>query len=327
MSTTNTTDQLEDLKASVAVDMASLDDLYADNAAPKPAVKEPPADPPADPSPEEPAKEPADAKPAQQPKAADKKDADDDEPEPADVAGLKAALKATRQKARERKAEVAEEQQRRAIIELQLAEASRETKEADARARHLYETYIRAQQQQAPQPPDPLTDPEGALAYRDAAWANAMQQRDAAVSHQLYMSRVVPSQHILRERHADYDEMETLFAEAANTDPGLWAAIKQQEFPAKFAYEVGKEIKQRREIQAAGSFDQWIEQKVAEKLAAAQAQPPSSPSAQPDPQPARSPAAQRLQPPQSLARVPSVTPRNASKSYSGPTPLSDLYKT
>lgn len=306
---------VENVKANAAVEMASLEDLYADaprSSTPAKAEEPAPVIEKAEPEPAKPAE--TDAKLAKVAKEL----TPDDEDEPADVVGLKAALKATRQKARE-KGTKAEEYERK------LQALEQKHGELDGHARSMFAQLQQLAPQQRPQIPDAITDPEGALAYRDQVWAQRLEQIEARAAHDAYMARVIPSQRILRQQHADYDAMEATFAEAAKADPRLWQEIRRQEFPAEYAYQVGKELKQRQEIQAAGSFDKYVENIVAAKIAAANPAVPTVPTVQ-SPANLTPPANPKAQPPQSLARVPSVTPRNQGKSFNGPTPLSDLYK-
>ena len=313
-------------------EVASLEDLYADKpTSSKPTQQEQPAEATdggltqeqaidvaaTGDTFREQAKE-AEAQPKAPTKAKAAKDADDDDDLPSDVVGLRAALKDTRRKARERKLEL---DARVPAIEAKLAAKEREAAELDAAARQLWGQLQQYHpQNQRPEPPDPLLDPAGAVAHERAQMVEALRERDAKYDYALYMARVVPSQRMMREKHADYEEMEAVFAEAAKAQPHLWQQIRQQEFPAEFAYQVGKEMKQRQEIAAAGSFDKWLEQKVAEKVAAATPPAPQVPTVP------TNGLAPKAPPPQSLARVPSVTPRTASKAYQGPTPLTDLYK-
>ncbi len=334
---------------------ASLDDLYADKpasvpstASPAPAERQPQAEPApavADPvegavkteaqswqeaakpaAPEDRTKKGADstAKPADakgKAKAEPASTTDDDEDEALasdDVAGLKAALKASRRKARERGSKASE-------LEAKLAEESRKAGDLDQIARQMYGRLQQIEQPAQPQqqPPDPVADPEGYINWRENHLVAQLKDRDQKISHEIYMARVVPSQRMMRQMHADYDQVEALFAQTANAakqagDPGLWNQIRQQEFPAEYAYQVGKEIMLRQEIAEAGSLDKYLEQKAQAKLAELQAQNPT-----PTVPVSHAPKAP---PPQSLARVPSVTPRTTSKTFNGLTPLADLYK-
>ena len=165
--------------------------------------------------------------------------------------------------------------------------------------------YGQQQQYQQPQIPDPLIDPEGAFAYRD-------QHMNA----ELYRTRVELSQDLMRSQHQDYDEVEAIFAEEAQANPALAAEILRHPSPARYAYETGKKLKVLREIGSDPSA--WEAKKEAELRTRIEAE-----YATRQPTVPRAPTAP---PPQSLAGVPSVTPRNISKVNQGPTPLADLYK-
>lgn len=267
-------------------------------------------------------------KPAPKPQAKTEKENDDGEPEPEDVVGLKQALRATRQKVRESKAEAARAKE----LEAQLAREAQARAEIDNHARQMWarlqqvDPEIRAQTE----PPDPLVDPAAALHYRDQQISQALQQRDQRYQHEIYMAKLVPSQRFMREKHQDYPEVEAVFAQAANEaqargDSSLWNAIRAHEFPAEYAYRVGKEIQLRQQIAQAGSLDQYVERLVENKLKEAQPQPPPA-APQNGGSPPQTHQQQRPAPPPSLARVPSVTPRNPAKTFQGITPLSDLYK-
>lgn len=321
--------------------LASLDDLYADTPpASQTSSKEPPATADddgglsqeqridiaatADTFDEQAnAAAPDKTKPATAPGKQAAKDApiasDDDEPEPSDVVGLKAALKATRQKARERTTRAAE-------LEARVAEEQRRFAQVDHAARQMWGQLQQFQQPQQPvAPPDPHIDPEGAFAYRDQQLAAVLRDRDTRHEADLYMAKLVPSQHIMRQKHEDYEQIEAVFADAAtaaqqNGDPTLWASLRRHPFPAEYAYQVGKEIQLRQQIAQAGSLDNYVQQLAEARVKEATPQSPSVPTVPANPHAPKAP------PPQSLARVPSVTPRNQGKTYQGPTPLNDLYK-
>ena len=316
------TGKLDDLKDNIAQDMVSLEDLYAEG--PKKAEAEPREV--SKPAKAEEAQQPDDvSRQTPQPKPKAKASDDEDGDEPDDVQGLKAALKATRQKARERAERLKE-------YEEKLTTEQRRAAEADHVARQLYAQHQQGQQpqQELPPPPDPLVDPQGALEYRDMLWRQELAKRDdqfrqqfEEIQHATYMARLVPSQRMMRQQFPDYPEVEAVFADAMKQDPRLFQELRRQEFPAEYAYRMGKQIKQAQEIQNSGGWEQWLDAKVNEKFAALQQssaqQPPQAPSSQ-------APSAPKAPPPQSLARMPSVTPRNQTRSYNGPTPISDLYK-
>jgi DNA primase len=227
---------------------------------------------------------------------------------PSDVQGLRAALKAERQKRKERDTKLTE-------AEKKAADAERVAQERDEMLRRYFAQQAQLQHQQpqptrqAPQPPDPLVDPEAAFAY--------MGQRTNA---ELYRTRVELSQGFMRAQHKDYDEMESVFVEEAQANPALADQLVRHPVPAQFAYEMGKKLKLMRDIGSDPSaWEAKREAELREKLRAeleaefATRQPSV-------------PTAPKAPPPQSLAGVPSVTPRNASKANNGPTPLTDLYK-
>ena len=47
------------------------------------------------------------------------------------------------------------------------------------------------------------------------------------------------SQEMMRQAHADYDEVESLFVEAAQMNPALAVQLANHPFPARFAYQQG----------------------------------------------------------------------------------------
>lgn len=234
---------------------------------------------------------------------------------PADVIGLRAAVKAERQKRQER-----DEQFSKA--ELRASEAERKATEMEQIMRRLA-----APQQQQPQqqqhvqrhaPPNPLTDPEEAYAYQQQQFSEALAERDNAI----YETRVLLSQETWRARHADYDEIEEVFANAANRDASLAQALRGHPLPAKFAYETGKRLKMMQDM--GSDPDAYIKRKVTEALAKQAEEAPAQPHTAPV-VPTPTVPTQRPAPPQSLAGVPSVA-RRAAPSFNGITPLEDLYK-
>ena len=82
----------------------------------------------------------------------------------------------------------------------------------------------------------------------------------------------------MRQSHSDYDEVESVFMEAAQANPALAVQLANHPFPARFAYQQGSRF---RELLRAS-----------------------------DPQP-------RAALPESLAEAPSASPRQAAK-WSGP---------
>lgn len=170
-----------------------------------------------------------------------------------------------------------------------------------------YQRYLeQARSQQNQQVPE-LLDPEGAQ-YLQGQFQTALQQQQA----QLLEFKVVQSQEVMRGRHADYDEIEAVFAEAMQADPSLQAKLYAHPMPAQFAYQEGKKLKALQEI---GSDPDAYRSKLAEEIKAqlmAEIKP-QTPPAQTHTAPP---------PPPSLAAVPSAT--RPQTQWNGPTPLDDL---
>lgn len=283
-----------------------------------------------------------------------KKDAspasEDDEAEiPTDGHVPVSALKAERAKRQDWKSKAVKSETELATERRQL-EAERKEREAERRELEEYRAYMRAvqaqnqaalaaehqrqQQQQAsaapPQPPDPYTDPAGALQYERQMMTAALQQRDAQYAqalqqqqHAMFERSVEASQRLMRSQYKDYDEAEIAFAEVARVNPQLREQLVRHPFPAEYAYQVGKEALLRRQIQEAGSLNAYAERIANQRLAEMQAQAAQTARAPIAPVQTRSqPAAP---PPQSLAGVPSVAPR--SRAPTGQTSLDELYRT
>jgi hypothetical protein len=69
-----------------------------------------------------------------------------------------------------------------------------------------------------------------------------MQHFAAQQQHQLFETRVLLSQDMLRAAKPDYDEAERAFATVAARDPNLAEQLYRHPNPARFAYDVGKRI-------------------------------------------------------------------------------------
>jgi hypothetical protein len=172
------------------------------------------------------------------------------------------------------------------------------------------------QQQRQQQIPDFL-DSEQAAQWVQSSLDDRIAIEREAVSRALHDNRIMTSQAIMRMQHADYDEAEEAFAQAAEANPSLWARLERHPFPAQFAYEVGKQSKQIAEIAAdPAAYEASLRQKIMAEFAAQQP-PPASAVVQPPKRP-------NAPPPSSLARVTSQTPRNIAKVWDGPRPVSDI---
>jgi hypothetical protein len=151
---------------------------------------------------------------------------------------------------------------------------------------------------------------------------------------QVYETRVLLGQDLMRSRHPDYDDMEAAATEVAQANPQLRQAILSHPNPAQYTYEVGKRIRMQQEVQRAGGWDSYyaqtlnshVEAEVARRLAdQAGGSTPRAPAVRPTSSaPARShPSAP---PPQSLARTPSATPGSKGPGWQGPASLEDILK-
>lgn len=129
------------------------------------------------------------------------------------------------------------------------------------------------QQAAAAARPDPFEDPAGAAEF---------DRRENAESS--FRLRCDMSQEMMRQAHADYDEVESLFVEAAQMNPALAVQLANHPFPARFAYQQGSRF---REVLQAGAPQQHTAL------------------------------------PESLAEAPSASPRQAAK-WSGPKPLKQI---
>lgn len=272
--------------------------------------------------------------------------ASDDDDLPRDIKGIRAAAKAEREKRKAAESERADTERRFAALEQHYREADGQRRQLAAYlqgAQQFAPAGQQPQQEQRPQRPDPVTDPEGALAYERALYVEALRQQEAKrledqqqirgdMHQQVYATRVLLGQEVMRGKYADYNEIEAYATREAERNPQLREAILNHQNPAAYSYELGKRIKLNEEVQQAGGWDRYYAQRleadtearVQARLAALQQQPGRAPAATPTAQipTARAPTAA---PPQSLASVPSATPRRGG-AYAGPTPLEDILK-
>lgn len=168
------------------------------------------------------------------------------------------------------------------------------------------QAYLKQGQQPAQQQPEFL-DPQ-AVQYLQ----QLREQDRAEVGQELYRTRVEQSQFVLRQKHADYDEVEAVFADEASRNPALWQELARHPMPAAFAYEHGRKVRAMREIgEDPIAYRERLKQEILSEI---QTSPPPQLKPQTPPVPA---------PPPSLAGVPSASPQ-VVRSYQGPTPLEDL---
>lgn len=173
------------------------------------------------------------------------------------------------------------------------------------------------QPQQPVQPPDIFEDPEGYqkhLAQQNSDFATNLQ---STVQGQIYETRVELTQDAMREKHADYEEVEEVFAAhvKAQMEKGDLRLLQQLYFhpnPAKFSYEQGRKIKLMSDIgdDPDAYINAQVEARLAERNGQTQVQPNSQPPAAP--------------PPKSLVGTASAQPRNSKGQWAGPASLDDI---
>ncbi len=77
--------------------------------------------------------------------------------------------------------------------------------------------------------PDALDDPEGALAHVEKT-----------LRGELWKEKFTLTQEIMREKHEDYEQLETHFSEMVKESPDLLKKFVEAKNPAKFAYDTAK---------------------------------------------------------------------------------------
>lgn len=190
---------------------------------------------------------------------------------------------------------------RRAVLDERRKRQNLENKLRELEARLHQPT----QQYEPQQAPDWYAEPEQAAA--------ALQ---AEVQHRMYQTAVYQSEMIMRDKHADYDEVSQLFAEAAQQDFNLALAVFQHPFPAEYAYAVGKQIMLMQEIgNDPGAYRAKLEAEILAKHGLA-------PGEAPRPQQVAPKADNSV--PRSLGRAVSQQPRNSRGQFEGPASLDEL---
>lgn len=174
--------------------------------------------------------------------------------------------------------------------------AKRIAEEAERKAKGL-EQAIAAVRQKVREQPQPSFNED------PAAFVERVRQE---MQEQVRMVRIESAQAAARARHADYDDMEGVFASLAEQNPYLVAQLQQAQDPAEFAY---KTAKFHKEMQAVGgSVDDLKKQIEAQVRAELQAQFQAK--------------AQSI--PKTLAGAVG-SGRSTANVYTGPTSLDDIY--
>lgn len=125
-----------------------------------------------------------------------------------------------------------------------------------------------------------------------------------AVQQQLVNERFNTSEMLVKQAHADADEVVNVFMEAAKANPALAAALHQQRHPWDFAYKEGKRLRMLQEVgDDPAAYRAKVEAEIRAQIQS-QAQP-------------------QVSVPQSLNGARSVAPRSAP-AWTGPTPFGDI---
>jgi len=193
-----------------------------------------------------------------------------------------------------------DERRKRQEFEKQFAELQRQMQ-----ALQQPKPQVPQPQAQPDLPPDPWTDPEGAI-----AWHNRQQQRA------IYETRVVMSEELMSQK-PDYAEMKQEFFEAITADPSLAHKLVAHPMPAKFVYEVGKKHRAEKRIgNDPDAFEANLREQIRQELMAELGTQPSQAQAP------RAPA------PKSLAGATSTQPRDPKSGRyapsNGPVSLEDI---
>lgn len=120
-----------------------------------------------------------------------------------------------------------------------------------------------------------------------------------------------------KRRYEDFDEALEDFKTLAKKEPALIQKLNQQPDPAEWAYRTAKQAKGIAEIGDPAAFREKLEKELREKWEAEQA-------AQESEQVEETETPSRPSPPKTLAKARSSGGRNASKQFTGPTPIDQI---
>lgn len=187
-----------------------------------------------------------------------------------------------------------------------VADERRKRQELEKRLAEFEQRFAQLSQPQQPAPEPPSWDLEPAQA------AQYLQQQ---FQHQVWTTRVALAEEMLREKHADYDEVSATFAEAAKQDPSLLNRLYAAPNPARFAYQEGRKLRMLAEI---GDDPEAYEKRILAKYGFTPGQQQQSAP------PREAPRVPAQSVPRSLARDVSQQPRNSRGQFDGPASLDDL---
>jgi hypothetical protein len=183
-------------------------------------------------------------------------------------------------------------------------EYERKLAEMEARIAQL---QPRQQQQPEPQPEaDWYTNPQAAA-----------QQMQMALRHEVIKSRFEISESVMSERYPDYVEIREVFTQAAQQNPALRQQLLEHPNPAKFAYDVGRQVREWNEFQTVRTNESEWSEFQAWKANKGQQQPAAA-------APSQAPKPSAAAVPRSLARDVSQQPRNERGQFDGHASLDEI---
>ena len=106
--------------------------------------------------------------------------------------------------------------------------AYKKAMQAEREKRQAAEARLRELEAPKKEPIDPWTDLPGAL-----------KQTQQDLEEKQFVRWCNYTANLARKQHADYDEMQAAFLEAAQADPSLFARLRNEDNPAEFAYRHG----------------------------------------------------------------------------------------
>lgn len=96
----------------------------------------------------------------------------------------------------------------------------------------------------------------------------ALGQVKDEIRSELANAKLEISQELMRERHEDYDELESEFVDLAKDNPVLIKQLSEAKNPAKFAYETAMKARKANELENVDTFREKIRAEEREKIRA-----------------------------------------------------------
>ena len=144
-------------------------------------------------------------------------------------------------------------------VPLKAYEAERDKRQAAEQRLREFEARARDNTQSVTT--DPLEDPQGFSAQVQ----ETIEQRVALAKFELH-------EEAMREKHADYDEVQAEFLEMAQANPALMAEARQARNVPKFAYETVQKARELAEIKDVDAYKSKLRQELEAQIRAELAQ-------------------------------------------------------